>query len=71
MAKFLRVYKAEMFRLFRYKIIFFGFFVTAIWVVILGLSDAVLAAELVPTLIVMDSGMMAILLLAASFYFEK
>jgi len=71
MAKFWRVYKAELHRLFRYKIIFFSFLVSAIWILILALSDAEVAEGLTPTLIVMDSGMMSILLLAASFYFEK
>lgn len=71
MAKFWRVYKAELHRLFRYKIIFFSFLVSAIWILILALSDAEVAEGLAPTLIVMDSGMMSILLLAASFYFEK
>jgi fluoroquinolone transport system permease protein len=71
MNKFWRVYKAELYRLFRYKIIFFSFLVSAIWILILALSDAEVAEGLTPTLIVMDSGMMSILLLAASFYFEK
>jgi len=71
MIRFWRLYKGEIHRLFKYKIIFFGFLVSIIWIIIVALSDQTTAQALVPTLIVMDAGMMSIILLAASFFFEK
>lgn len=71
MGKFGRLYLGELHRLIKYRIVFFGFLVSAIWVVIVGLTDAETATALIPTLIGMDAGMMSILLLAAQFYYEK
>lgn len=71
MANFWHLLKGEVYRLFKYKIIYFGFLVSAIWVLILGFADHDTAKALVPTLMIMDAGMMSVILLAASFYYEK
>jgi fluoroquinolone transport system permease protein len=65
------LFAGEIRRLFKYKIIFFSFLVSAIWVAIIALSDPATAEGLAPTLIVTDAGMMSIVLLGASFFFEK
>jgi len=71
MVKFGRLYLGEIQRLFKYRIVFFGFLVSAIWIAVVGLTDKTTATALLPTLIGMDAGMMSILLLAAQFYYEK
>ena len=71
MNKIWRLYLGEMHRLFKYKIIFFGLIASVMWIAIIVLSDAETARGLVPILMVTDAGMMAILLLGASFYYEK
>jgi fluoroquinolone transport system permease protein len=65
------LYVGEIQRLLKYKILFFSLLVSAIWMIILVLSDAATAQALVPTLLVTDAGMMSILLLGASYYYEK
>ncbi|HOW37505.1 MAG TPA: ABC transporter permease [Candidatus Izemoplasmatales bacterium] len=71
MRRFLHLYVGELRRLIKYKIVFFSLLVSLIWVAIVVLSDKTTAVALVPTLIGMDAGMMSIILLGASFYFEK
>ena len=71
MNNFWHLIKGEVYRLFKYKIIYFGVLVSLIWVSILGFADFESAKALVPTLMIVDAGMMSVLLLAASFYFEK
>lgn len=71
MVNFWHLMKGEIIRLFKYKIIYFGFLVSLIWVLILGFSDRTTALSLAPSLMVMDAGMMSVILLAASFYYEK
>lgn len=71
MKTILRLLKGEIVRLFKYKILWFGIALSLIWVVILTLSQAAEAKALMPFLLVMDSGMMSIILLASGFYYEK
>lgn len=71
MRRFARLWWGEIVRLAKYKVLFFGLLVSAIWVVILVLSDAATAEALIPTLVGMDAGMMSMLLLGSMFYFEK
>jgi ABC-type Na+ efflux pump permease subunit len=63
--------KGEISRLFKYKIMWFGIGVSLIWVLVLSLSAEAEAKALMPFLLVMDTGMMSIILLASSFYYEK
>ena len=71
MRKLLHLIKGELLRLVKYKILFFGVLVSAIWMIILGLSDKQTAVALAPTLVLTDAGLMSIILLASSFFFEK
>jgi fluoroquinolone transport system permease protein len=61
----------ELMRLWKYKILLFGFLVSLIWVLIVSLVNRTEALSLMPMLLVLDTGMMVILLLASSYYFEK
>lgn len=65
------LFKGEIIRLFKYKILWFGIALSLIWVLVLALSSQNDAQALMPYLLVMDTGMMSIILLASSFYFEK
>ncbi len=65
------VFKGEVIRLFKYKILLFGSLVSLIWVIILALSQKNEAVALLPFLLVLDTGMMSIILMASSFYYEK
>ncbi len=65
------VFKGEVIRLFKYKILLFGSLVSFIWVIILALSQKDEAVGLLPFLLVLDTGMMSIILMASSFYYEK
>jgi fluoroquinolone transport system permease protein len=71
MAKIIPLFIGEIRRLWRYKIIFFGLLVTAIWLLILAMVTREEALALVPQLLVLDSGLMAIILLGSSYYLEK
>ncbi|MBU1145475.1 MAG: ABC transporter permease [Firmicutes bacterium] len=71
MNKLWHLIKGELFRLVKYKILFFGVLVSAIWVIIIGFSDIETVKMLLPFLVLMDAGLMSIILLAASFYLEK
>lgn len=71
MNNLLYLIKGEIIRLYKYKILVIGLIVSFIWVLIIGLSDAQTAKELVPLLIFMDAAMMCIILNSASFYLEK
>jgi len=71
MNNFLRLLKGELHRLIKYRIVFFGILVSAIWVAILVLIAREEAEALFPVLVVADTGMMSIVLLGASFFFEK
>lgn len=61
----------ELRRLVKYKIVFFSLLVSFIWVVVIALTDETVAKTFVPYLIIMDAGLMSIILLSASFFFEK
>lgn len=61
----------ELIRLWKYKILLFGVFVSLIWVLIISLVNQTEALSLMPMLLVLDTGMMVIILLASSYYFEK
>lgn len=71
MNNLLNLIKGELVRLYKYKILVIGIAVSFIWVIIIALSDAATAKELVPLLIFMDAAMMSIILHASSFYLEK
>ncbi len=65
------VFKGEAIRLFKYKILLFGSLVSILWVIILALSSQAEAESLLPFLLVVDTGMMSIILMASSFFYEK
>ncbi len=65
------LFKGEIFRLFKYKIMWFSIMLSILWVIVLSLSAKEEAKSLMPFLLVIDTGMMSIILLASSFYFEK
>jgi len=69
--KLFHLFLGEIVRLFKYKIILFSLIVSAIWVIILALLDEETALELAPTLIMMDAGIMSVIFLGSSFFFEK
>ncbi|MBN2504123.1 MAG: ABC transporter permease [Bacilli bacterium] len=71
MNKLWHLVKGEIFRLFRYKIVVFGIITSLIWVLIIALSDTETAEALMPTLILMDAGLMSIVLLAAAYFLER
>lgn len=71
MRNLLILIKGEIIRLFKYKILIFGFIFSILLVFVLALSAKSEAQALTPFFLVMDTGMMTIILLAASFYFEK
>ncbi len=71
MRNILHLLTGELVRLVKYKIIFFSILVSAIWSIIIGVTDAEVGKALAPMLIMIDGGMMSILLLAASFFLEK
>ena len=71
MASMLSLLMGEVRRLWRYKIIFFGTLVTVIWLVIMAFVSREEALALVPQLLVLDSGLMAIILLGSSYFLEK
>ncbi len=71
MKSFLILLKGEVVRLFKYKIMWFGIAVSLLWVLVLVLSEQAEAEALMPFLLVMDTGLMSIILLASSFYYEK
>ncbi len=71
MKKLLLLIKGDIIRLLKYRILWFSFALSLIWVLILALSQEAEAKALMPLLLVMDTGVMSIILLASSFYYEK
>jgi hypothetical protein len=71
MSKVFLLLKAEITRLIKYKIILFGLLVTLIWLVLLSVVNKEEAKTLLPQLLVFDTGLMTIILLASSYFFEK
>ena len=71
MSNLWKLFKGEIYRLAKYKILFFGVLVSAIWVLVIALVSKAEAESFIPFLIVMDDGLMAIVLLGSMFYYEK
>lgn len=71
MLKLLLLLKSEILRLFHYKIIYFGSFVSLIWVFVLAFTSFQEAELLMPQLLALDAGLMTIVLIGSSYYFEK
>ena len=71
MKKFFALIKGEVIRLWRYQITLFGLIVSAIWIILLAVVSKEEANALLPQLIVLDAGLMAIILLGASYFYEK
>jgi fluoroquinolone transport system permease protein len=71
MNKFFALIKGEVIRLWRYQITLFGLIVSAIWIILLAVVSKEEANALLPQLIVLDSGLMAIILLGAAYFYEK
>ena len=71
MNKFFALIKGEVIRLWRYQITLFGLMVSAIWIILLAVVSKEEANALLPQLIVLDSGLMAIILLGAAYFYEK
>jgi fluoroquinolone transport system permease protein len=71
MKTFFALIKGEVIRLWRYQITLFGLIVSCIWIILLAVVNKEEANALLPQLIVLDSGLMAIILLGASYFYEK
>jgi fluoroquinolone transport system permease protein len=71
MKTFFALIKGEVIRLWRYQITLFGLIVSGIWIILLAVVNKEEANALLPQLIVLDSGLMAIILLGASYFYEK
>jgi ABC-type Na+ efflux pump permease subunit len=71
MLKLFILLKSEVMRLFHYKIIYFGLFVSLIWVFVLSFTSFQEAELLMPQLLSLDAGLMTIVLIGSSYYFEK
>ena len=71
MKTFFALIKGEVIRLWRYQITLFGLIVSGIWIILLAVVSKEEANALLPQLIVLDSGLMAIILLGASYFYEK
>ena len=71
MKPFLVLLKSEVLRLIHYKIIFFGLFVSFIWVLVIAFTSFQEAEVLMPQLLTLDAGLMTIVLIGSSYYFEK
>lgn len=61
----------ELKRLLKYKILVFGVIVSLIWVIIIALTNKEDIEPYISILIGMDASIMSILLLGASYYFER
>jgi ABC-type multidrug transport system permease subunit len=71
MNKLLHLFRGELLRLLKYKILIFSLIVSAIWVVVIALTDSDTAKSFMPFLVLMDAGLMSIVLLSANFFYEK
>ena len=71
MKKFFALIKGEVIRLWRYQITLFGLIVSGIWMILIAVVSKEEANALLPQLIILDSGLMAIILLGASYFYEK
>ncbi len=71
MHNFLNLFKGEMQRMIKYKILQISFVVTLLWLVIMFLIGADYVGDFVPLFIFMDASMMTVLLVGANLFFEK
>jgi fluoroquinolone transport system permease protein len=71
MQKLFNIFLSEVRRLLDYKIIYFGLIVTFLWVIVLAVTSEQEAIALLPQLLILDAGLMTIILIGSSFYFEK
>lgn len=71
MSNVLKLFKGELFRLIKYKILFFSLLVSSIWVLFIALVSKAEALTFIPFLIIMDDALMSIVFLATSFFYEK
>jgi fluoroquinolone transport system permease protein len=71
MGKLWFLFKGEVIRLWRYKITLFGLLVSGIWLLIIAIVSQQEANALLPQLLILDSGLMSIILLAAAYFYEK
>ncbi len=71
MVELWRLFKGELKRFWRYKILFFSVLVTLIWVVILYFAKGEETKGIFPALLLMDAGLMSIILLGSGFFLEK
>jgi len=65
------LFKGEMIKLIKYKVLVISVFVSLIWAFILFFSSSQEVASLMPLLLMVDASMMTIIYLGASFYLEK
>lgn len=71
MHNLLRLFYTEIRRLIDYKVLYFGLFVSFLWVALLAVTSKAEATALLPQLLVLDAGLMTIILIGSSYYFEK
>lgn len=71
MSNVLKLFKGELIRLIKYKILFFSLLVSSIWILFIALVSKAEAIAFIPFLIIMDNALMAIVFLATSFFYEK
>jgi len=71
MSNVLKLFKGEITRLIKYKILFFSLLVSSIWVLFIALVSKTEAIMFIPFLIIMDDALMSIVFLATSFFYEK
>jgi fluoroquinolone transport system permease protein len=71
MIKLFYLFQFELKRLWMYKVLPLALLVTSMWVLILALVNAQQAINLLPFVLMLDAGVMAIMFFASSYYFEK
>lgn len=72
MIKFLMLLKGELFRLKKYNVLTVSFLVTLIWVgVLYFIEDHTLLNQMLPSLLMVDTTMMATIFIGATLFFEK
>ena len=71
MNNFILLFKGEMLRLVKYKILQISFAVTVLWVLVIYLIGQENAANFIPVFIFMDAALMTVLLVGASLFYER
>ncbi|MFU8786147.1 MAG: hypothetical protein ACNA7U_02790 [Candidatus Izemoplasmataceae bacterium] len=71
MNNFLLLFKGEMLRLVKYKILQISFAVTVLWVLVIYLIGKENAATFIPVFIFTDAALMTVLLVGASLFYER